>query len=174
MNGSEKRTTRADREAAAEILNRHYAAGTLDDDEYNERLDAAMEAKWPHELAPLLTDLPRLQENEVTRPDPRKVPDSAQADNRHALQNVLALATSIVVVTVAAIVFSGHRNGGGPAYGIMVAGCSVIGALTGWRKKDGGVMALIGFLSGVAPIAGTLLMIFLTWRRDGRLPLRRT
>ena len=48
------------REQAADALRDHYAAGRLTEDELNERLDAALEAKTEPELNALLSDLPRL------------------------------------------------------------------------------------------------------------------
>ena len=48
------------REHAADALRDHFAAGRLTDDELNERLDAALEAKTEPELNALLADLPKL------------------------------------------------------------------------------------------------------------------
>jgi hypothetical protein len=48
------------REQAADALRDHYAAGRLTEDELNERLDAALEAKTEPELNALLADLPKL------------------------------------------------------------------------------------------------------------------
>ena len=48
------------REQAADALRDHFAAGRLTDDELNERLDAALEAKTEPELNALLADLPKL------------------------------------------------------------------------------------------------------------------
>jgi len=60
MDSTEKRCTRADREAVVEVLSQHYAAGSLDDGEFSERTDMAMAAKFQSELSGLLTDLPDL------------------------------------------------------------------------------------------------------------------
>ena len=48
------------REQAADALRDHFAAGRLTEDELNERLDSALEAKTEPELNALLADLPKL------------------------------------------------------------------------------------------------------------------
>jgi hypothetical protein len=48
------------REQAADALRDHFAAGRLTEDELNERLDAALEAKTEPDLNALLADLPKL------------------------------------------------------------------------------------------------------------------
>lgn len=48
----------SEREQAAEALGDHYAAGRLDHDEYDERLNAVFEAQTWGELAPVFRDLP--------------------------------------------------------------------------------------------------------------------
>ncbi|GAB3453969.1 hypothetical protein GCM10027570_33660 [Streptomonospora sediminis] len=57
--GGELRLTHADRDAAAETLREAYASGQLDESEFDERLGLAINAKFPSELEPLLTDLVR-------------------------------------------------------------------------------------------------------------------
>ncbi len=64
MNGSPSdapsvRIGTAEREAAASALSEHFAAGRLDQDELEERLDRAYAAKTAADLAPLFQDLPR-------------------------------------------------------------------------------------------------------------------
>lgn len=54
---TEKRTTRADRDVIADLLSMHYALGSINDEEFAERTDAAMEAKFPSELVALTADL---------------------------------------------------------------------------------------------------------------------
>ena len=49
----------AEREAAASALSDHFAAGRLDRDELDERLDRAYAAKTGADLEPLFRDLPR-------------------------------------------------------------------------------------------------------------------
>lgn len=48
----------ADRERAQAILADHYAAGRLDKDEYDQRLDQIWAARTRAELAPVFLDLP--------------------------------------------------------------------------------------------------------------------
>lgn len=55
--GGELRLTHADRDSAVESLREAYASGQLDESELEERLGLAMNAKFPSELEPLLTDL---------------------------------------------------------------------------------------------------------------------
>ena len=64
MNGSPSdepsvRIGTAEREAAASALSEHFAAGRLDQDELEERLDRAYAAKTGADLEPLFRDLPR-------------------------------------------------------------------------------------------------------------------
>lgn len=62
------RASDADREAMAEILRRHYAAGRLDAEEFEERIGQCLSAKRLSDLDGLLTDLPR--EPEPPPPEP--------------------------------------------------------------------------------------------------------
>ena len=54
---SMKRCTTADRDAVADILSQHFQAGSLDKEEFSERLDRAMSAKFCADLPALLADL---------------------------------------------------------------------------------------------------------------------
>src|SRR6204780_4318979 len=56
--GSGIRVGDAEREATANSLREHYAAGRLDMEEFQERLDAALTAKTNPDLAKLTEDLP--------------------------------------------------------------------------------------------------------------------
>ncbi|WP_306369735.1 DUF1707 and DUF4870 domain-containing protein [Nocardiopsis sp. CC223A] len=51
------RLTHADRDAVTEILREAYGKGQLDEDEFEERLDQAMRAKFGADLEPLTLDL---------------------------------------------------------------------------------------------------------------------
>jgi len=64
------RAADADRERVAASLRDHYAAGRLNGDEFNERLDKAYAATTLGELADLQTDLPA--------PAPPPLPEPAQ------------------------------------------------------------------------------------------------
>lgn len=56
---SQTRIGDAEREAAVAALGEHYAAGRLTKDEYDDRSDAAYQARTAADLAPLFADLPR-------------------------------------------------------------------------------------------------------------------
>ena len=58
----------AERESAVTALGEHYAAGRLTKEEYDERTDVAWSARTSGDLAPLFTDLPRLQAPATRRP----------------------------------------------------------------------------------------------------------
>lgn len=53
----ELRLSHADRDAAAEVLQEAYSKGQLDEDEFEQRVGSAMNAKYPSELEPLTVDL---------------------------------------------------------------------------------------------------------------------
>ncbi len=67
----------ADRERAQAILGDHYAAGRLDKDEYDQRLDQIWAARTRAELAPVFRDLPG-----APRPPGRPVYSTAAARAR--------------------------------------------------------------------------------------------
>lgn len=50
----------AERQAAVDALSDHFVAGRLDQDEFNQRMETAMQARTRAELAPLFADLPPL------------------------------------------------------------------------------------------------------------------
>jgi hypothetical protein len=54
------RASDRDRDRTANLLREHHAAGRLDPDEFNERLDKAFEAKTLEELDELTADLPAI------------------------------------------------------------------------------------------------------------------
>jgi len=56
--GNEMRVSDAEREAAADELQEHFASGRLTQDELDERLAAAFAAKTHGDLNALFTDLP--------------------------------------------------------------------------------------------------------------------
>jgi hypothetical protein len=61
------RVSDADRDAAIEFLNRHYAAGRLTDDELSARIDAAHAARYDSQLEALTDDLPVLPPERIAR-----------------------------------------------------------------------------------------------------------
>ena len=60
----------AERESAVTALGEHYAAGRLTKEEFDERSGVAWSARTAGDLAPLFTDLPRLQAHAARRPQP--------------------------------------------------------------------------------------------------------
>jgi uncharacterized protein DUF1707 len=54
------RASDADRDRTARLLREHHAVGRLDPEEFNERLDRAMEARTIDELDQLTADLPAI------------------------------------------------------------------------------------------------------------------
>jgi Domain of unknown function (DUF1707) len=54
------RVSDAERDAAVEFLNRHYAEGRLTEAEHSARVDAVYAAQWDSQLERLTADLPQL------------------------------------------------------------------------------------------------------------------
>lgn len=190
----EKRCTRADREAVADRLGQHFAAGSLDDEEFSTRLDKAMAAKFPSELASLCTDLPDLppaDEPDLPQPGPfgyapkdrYVVVDGQRIDLRYTDPSALAGKTvrrepyahwrlpgtwtqqNWLAVGAAFGAMAISRASGGHLIVAMLICCLVNGAL-GSRKSRR--LAVIGAFSGFLVILGTVLMIVLTWRRKAQ------
>lgn len=76
MAGSDRsiRASDADRESVVASLRDHYAAGRLNGDEFNERLDKAYAARTLGDLADLQTDLPAPQPAQPSVPAQPPVP----------------------------------------------------------------------------------------------------
>jgi hypothetical protein len=92
------RISDADRTEVADRLSKHYSDGRLDQAEFNERLDRAMNAKTQADLNGLFADLP------ATDKEPDKaVKAASQPDrrprNRRPAQRVIGL----ILITVVAI-----------------------------------------------------------------------
>jgi len=91
------RISDADRAEVADRLSKHYSDGRLDQAEFNERLDRAMNAKTQADLNGLFADLPATDEPDkaakaVRQPDQRP-------RNRRPVQRVIGL----ILITVVAI-----------------------------------------------------------------------
>jgi hypothetical protein len=94
------RISDADRAEEADRLSKHYSDGRLDQAEFNERLDRAMNAKTQADLNGLFADLPATDEPDkaakaVRQPDQRP-------RNRRPVQRVLGLILIAVVAIFAA------------------------------------------------------------------------
>ena len=104
MNGSpgdvpSVRIGTAEREAAASALSEHFAAGRLDQDELEERLDRAYAAKTAADLEPLFQDLPR-----PALPVAAAEPDWAAGHRRSHGRSVLLFAVLAFAVLWVAVV----------------------------------------------------------------------
>ncbi|HXZ77961.1 MAG TPA: DUF1707 domain-containing protein [Streptosporangiaceae bacterium] len=91
------RISDADRAEVADRLSKHYSDGRLDQAEFNERLDRAMNAKTQADLSGLFADLPTANEPEQAVKAAR--PPDRRPGNRHPVQRVLGL----ILITVVAI-----------------------------------------------------------------------
>jgi hypothetical protein len=91
------RISDADRAEVADRLSKHYSDGRLDQAEFNERLDRAMNAKTQADLNGLFADLPATDEPgkavKAVRPSDRR------PRNRRPVQRVVGL----ILITVVAI-----------------------------------------------------------------------
>ena len=91
------RISDADRAEVADRLSKHYSDGRLDQAEFNERLDRAMNAKTRADLNGLFADLPPTDEPDKAVKTAR--PPDQRPGNRHPVQRVLGL----ILITVVAI-----------------------------------------------------------------------
>ena len=96
--GSSVRTSDAERSKVADSLSQHYAEGRLDEQEFGERLHAAMSARTRGELAPLLADLPDLHAAPAAPGPPHR------AIRRREVASQAAAFTLLLAVGVAGLV----------------------------------------------------------------------
>jgi len=68
------RASDADRDRAAALLREHHAAGRLTAEEFNERMDKALEAKTLGEIDELLADLPAIDLYRLPHESVRRTP----------------------------------------------------------------------------------------------------
>lgn len=91
----------AERDRAIAALGEHFAAGRLTADEFDQRVDQALKARFNEDLEPLFTDLPRTVE-----PEPESN-SNRRSDFNLAWSAMLWLAPLFVIcAVVAAIVLS--------------------------------------------------------------------
>ena len=113
----------AERQAAVDALSEHFVAGRLNDAEFNERMDAAMQARTAADLWPLFSDLPRLETGPgaspesgtlvplvppylpATPPSPAAVP--ATPAGRSRAQTLQLIRTLVWPVAVVLVIFTG-------------------------------------------------------------------
>ena len=91
------RISDADRAEVTDRLSKHYSDGRLDQAEFNERLDRAMNAKTQADLNGLFADLPATDEPDKAVKAPR--PPDRRPANRRPVQRVVGL----ILITVVAI-----------------------------------------------------------------------
>jgi hypothetical protein len=94
------RASDADREQVAERLRQAASEGRLHDDEFDERLGAALSARTYGELDVLVADLPESAPRRAAPPG--RVPVPAM---------VIALAVALAVVTAVVGALAGHHDG---------------------------------------------------------------
>jgi hypothetical protein len=98
------RASDAERTEVADRLSRHYQDGRLDQAEFNERLDRAMNAKTRADFAGLFADLPDLPDdhqglNGQGSPPPVRIPRNRP---RPALGQLLTIAVIVIVAIIMA------------------------------------------------------------------------
>jgi Flp pilus assembly protein TadB len=101
--GSDVRVSDAERTEVADQLSRHYQDGRLDQAEFNERLDRAMNAKTRADFTGLFADLPELPDEQAGKngqrsPAPVRIPRHGP---RPALTRLLTIAAVVIVAIVA-------------------------------------------------------------------------
>jgi Domain of unknown function (DUF1707) len=108
-NASEVRASDAERTEVAERLSKHYSDGRLDQAEFNERLDRAMNAKTRADFSGLFYDLPDLPDesakankNGQQRFDPMKA--QQRQDSRTRQRSTFSHLLFLAVIAIAAIV----------------------------------------------------------------------
>jgi Flp pilus assembly protein TadB len=84
----------AERTRVAEALGKHFADGRLDKPEFDERMEKAMSAKTEADLAGLLADLPRLDDQSAPVPEVAVRPPVV----RRAARVVLLAAVAVVLL----------------------------------------------------------------------------
>jgi hypothetical protein len=92
------RISDAERAEVADLLSRHYGDGRLDQAEFNQRLDQAMQAKTYADLDGILVDLPRTDAEASAAP---KATERRRHEHRHLRLLVLAVFIVIAAATVA-------------------------------------------------------------------------
>ncbi len=103
--GSDLRASDAERAEVADRLSRHYQDGRLDQVEFNERLDRAMNAKTRADFNGLFADLPDLPDS----PDQQgktNPPLSTAVRPRRQAPNVLIQFGTIAIVVILAVVLA--------------------------------------------------------------------
>ena len=108
-NAADVRASDAERSEVAERLSKHYGDGRLDQTEFNERLDRAMNAKTRADFSGLFHDLPDLPDepdkankNGQQRFDPVKM--QQRQESRIRQRSTFSYILFLAVIAIAAIV----------------------------------------------------------------------
>lgn len=80
----------AERSQMAEVLGKHFAAGRLNQHEFDERMERAMAAKTGADLTGLLADLPRLDDNQTPVPQVPARPPRVRQTARFVVLTLVA------------------------------------------------------------------------------------
>lgn len=94
------RVSDAERREASALLSRHFVDGRLDDQELDERVGAAMQAKTRGDLSRLLVDLPPLA----------VAPAPSLPQPRHGARRLAALAVAVSLLAPASLLARAHAS----------------------------------------------------------------
>lgn len=129
------RVSDADRERTAQLLQEHFSAGRLSQDEFTERMDRAYAAKTIGEIDALLADLPRidlyrLPDATLTR-DPRQLPPAGRRGRRSGWRRVWGAWLVISLICVADWASGAARHTWWPlwvagSFGLLIGGSWLI------------------------------------------------
>ena len=100
-----------ERDRTVEALRGHHEAGRLTAEEFAERMEAALGARYRDELPPLLADLPGEEKEEEQIPERRRAGCAARGPRLVPLLPLLpliALIALLVVVGSLGVLASGH------------------------------------------------------------------
>ena len=97
----------AERDQAAEFLREHHAQGRIDATEFDERVTAALTAKWQSDLDRLFVDLPAPTPRSAQPPAPALAANAATKPTQRKTANVWPIvAATIWPITIALIVLT--------------------------------------------------------------------
>jgi hypothetical protein len=102
--GADLRASDAERDMVAAELGEHFQAGRLRQDEFDERVSAALAATTRRDLASLLADLPPREPGQVTQP-------AGGPPRRPSWAGYLPLAVPVLFVAVVAGGIAAHAGG---------------------------------------------------------------
>lgn len=149
--GWQPRIGDAERQAAVEALSEHFVAGRLDNAEFNQRMDAAMQARTAAELAPLFADLPSLDslgpdtyEHQAVAPtmppylpaEPQQASTTPATSGRSRAQTLQLVRTLVWPIAIVLVIFTGADFW--PVIGLAILVSIIAGKLLDQEKKKPG------------------------------------